>query len=285
LSDIEGGLQHLEQNYRAWGIESLAMPPLGCGNGQLDWRIVGPVLYRHLERFDIPVTLFAPSDAPAEQIERGFLQASEGGQQSASNIEPVWIGLIRILDCIEQERYRPAIGRVALQKIAYFATQAGLPTGLQYKRSSYGPFSSELKRQLTRLANNGLISEEHIGNAFAVSLGPAYRDAENIVGVQLEGWTDVIERVVDLFMRVRTTHQAEVAATVHFVAEELRSALGEPPTEADVLDAVMDWKINRKPPLRDEEVAETIRSLSMLGWIDVHASEDLPLSDDELTVA
>src|SRR5688500_8245710 len=50
LADIERGLEHLELNYRAWGITSLAVPPLGCGNGQLEWRVVGPTLARALAR-------------------------------------------------------------------------------------------------------------------------------------------------------------------------------------------------------------------------------------------
>lgn len=45
LKDIVEGLHYLQQHYQEWGITSLAVPPLGCGQGQLDWRIVGPILY------------------------------------------------------------------------------------------------------------------------------------------------------------------------------------------------------------------------------------------------
>jgi len=60
LEDITRGLEYLKGHYREWGIESLAVPPLGCGNGQLEWRVMGPVLYRCLEQLDIPVTLYGP---------------------------------------------------------------------------------------------------------------------------------------------------------------------------------------------------------------------------------
>ena len=46
IKDIKEGLNYLETNYRNWGITSLAVPPLGCGLGQLDWKIVGRTLYR-----------------------------------------------------------------------------------------------------------------------------------------------------------------------------------------------------------------------------------------------
>ncbi|MDI6889399.1 MAG: macro domain-containing protein, partial [Thermodesulfovibrionales bacterium] len=37
LSDIIRGLKYLEQHYKEWGITSIALPPLGCGHGQLEW--------------------------------------------------------------------------------------------------------------------------------------------------------------------------------------------------------------------------------------------------------
>ena len=42
LEDIARGLDYLREHYEAWGITSLAVPPLGCGHGQLEWRVVGP---------------------------------------------------------------------------------------------------------------------------------------------------------------------------------------------------------------------------------------------------
>src|SRR5438128_10256127 len=64
LEDIEKGLRYLLDQHRSWGITSLAVPPLGCGHGQLEWRVVGPTLYRYLKRMDIPVELYAPFGTP-----------------------------------------------------------------------------------------------------------------------------------------------------------------------------------------------------------------------------
>ncbi len=40
LADIEAGLAHLADVIRARGITSIAIPPLGCGNGGLAWKDV-----------------------------------------------------------------------------------------------------------------------------------------------------------------------------------------------------------------------------------------------------
>ena len=63
LQDIVDGLDHLGEHYESWGIESMAVPSLGCGEGRLDWHVVAPVLIRKLSEFNIDVELYAPLDA------------------------------------------------------------------------------------------------------------------------------------------------------------------------------------------------------------------------------
>jgi uncharacterized protein YwgA len=63
------------------------------------------------------------------------------------------------------------IGRTTFQKIAYVATEEGLPTELHYQKGSHGPFSQEVKGLIARLINNGLIEEERFGKMLAVKVG------------------------------------------------------------------------------------------------------------------
>lgn len=135
-------------------------------------------------------------------------------------IEPAWVALVEILARIEQEPYHWPIGRTIFQKIAYFATESGIPTGLQYQRGSFGPYARGLKGLITRLVNNGLIHEERLDRMFAVKVGPTFEDARRVYERDLARWRDTIDELVDLFMRMRTP-QAELAATVHFAARSL----------------------------------------------------------------
>lgn len=286
LEDIVRGLRYLEKQYREWGITSLAVPPLGCGHGQLEWRVVGPTLYRHLKRLDIPVELYAPYGTPHEELQPTFLEQTpveervEATTEAPSRMKPAWVALVKILEEIENERYHYPVGRTSFQKIAYFATESGIPTGLSYRRSSYGPYAPELKALITRLVNNGLIREERLGRMFAVKTGPTFQDAWRAYEGELAGWNKTIEAVADLFMRMRT-QQAELAATVHFVAKGVASKKNaEQPSELEVLGEVMSWKQKRRPPLKEADVAATIRGLSMLGWLKVKPSSDLPVSEE-----
>ena len=287
LQDIVRGLKFLEQRYREWGITSLAVPPLGCGQGQLDWRVVGPALYRELKKLDIPVILYAPFGTSHEELQPSYLDldyARHGGgerNQPKSPINPAWLALVQILAQIESEPYHWPVGRVTFQKIAYFATESGIPTDLKYRRGSYGPYAESVAPLITKLVNNGLIVEQRLGKMFAVKVGPTYHDAKRALGEDLDQWREAIDRVADFFMRMNT-QQAEIAATVHFAAKELTEKNPESVTEAEVLNEVLHWKQKRRPPLNPVEVATSIRHLAVLGWLSVQPSTDLPIEDESL---
>lgn len=68
IEDVDSGLEALVGEIRRLGIRSIAMPPLGCGNGGLDWRDVEPRIKRALTDLgDVRVLLFAPRGAPAPE--------------------------------------------------------------------------------------------------------------------------------------------------------------------------------------------------------------------------
>ncbi|MDJ1184333.1 macro domain-containing protein [Roseofilum casamattae] len=66
VEDIEGGLQWLRDNAIKQGIESLAMPALGCGLGKLEWSDVGPLMCRYLNNIGIPVAIYLPREQPVD---------------------------------------------------------------------------------------------------------------------------------------------------------------------------------------------------------------------------
>jgi hypothetical protein len=190
--------------------------------------------------------------------------------------------LVEILDRIVSQPHHWPIGRVTFQKLAYFATEAGMPTRLGYIRGSFGPFAAEVKPLITKLVNNGVIREQRLGSMFSVVPGPTFDDARRAHYDDIRKWEKIIDRVSDLIQRLRTTHQAELAASVHFAARSLANHTNSRPTEIEVLDEVMNWKQHRRPPLERTEVAMAVRSLGALGWITLEASPELPVPDDEL---
>jgi hypothetical protein len=52
---IEAGLKKFVDQYERQGIQEVAFPKLGCGNGNLDWEEVRPLMEHYLEPLSIPV--------------------------------------------------------------------------------------------------------------------------------------------------------------------------------------------------------------------------------------
>jgi uncharacterized protein YwgA len=202
--------------------------------------------------------------------------------QSALN--PAWVALVEILARIEQQPYHWPVGRTLFQKIAYVATNEGLPTGLHYQRSSFGPFSGDLKSLEAKLVNNGLLQEERRGKMFMVTVGPNFNRVRQKYVPFFEQWRKTLDKTTDLFTRVNTD-QAEIIATVLFAARELSGEGRALPSESEVLEGVMHWKQKRRPPLDRSTVASTIRNLATLRWLAVKADPNLPVSEEEAILA
>jgi O-acetyl-ADP-ribose deacetylase (regulator of RNase III)/uncharacterized protein YwgA len=287
LKDIVAGLEYLEAHYRDWGITSLAVPPLGCGQGALDWHTVGPTLYECLNRLDIPVVLYAPFDTPHAELTPKYLQrtlASNGSSDDVPHerrLQPGWVALAAALADLQSDPHYWPIGRVSFQKLAYFLTAAGVPTGLDFQRSTYGPYAADLTRVISTLVNNDLLEESQLGRMIEIKVGDTFPAASVAYEHNLDAWQGPIHRTADLLARMRT-REAEIAATVHLVASEIADATGEPPTDEAILTEVMEWKRRKTPALSQDEVLNTIHSLAMLGWLEVSHSEHTQIDEAAL---
>ena len=75
MDDIEGGLQWVRDNFRKQGIQSLAIPALGCGLGRLKWKDVGPLMCRYLHGLGITIAIYLPREGaiPAQYLTQAHL--------------------------------------------------------------------------------------------------------------------------------------------------------------------------------------------------------------------
>ncbi len=56
LQYIEKGLLEFRKNYANYNIKSIAFPKLGCGNGNLKWEEVKPLIEKYLN--DLPIEIY-----------------------------------------------------------------------------------------------------------------------------------------------------------------------------------------------------------------------------------
>lgn len=282
LADIEAGLDYFVAHYEEWGIESIAFPPLGCGNGGLSWADVGPLMFRKLGALPLAVEIYAPYGTPIPQLSAKFLgRPTDVGEELVGKQLPAlkdeWLALFEVVYELSCQPYANPVGRTIFQKISYIMTELGVETGFTFKQASYGPFSPEVQEALTVAANANLIQEKQLGRMTALMPTAEYdRRREEFHGrvAPFQKW---IDKTVDLFSRIKNTAQAEEASTVIYATRHLKSSTEpESVSEQSVFDFIMAWKKTWQNETKEETVASTIRNLQMLGWIKLQYSETLP---------
>ena len=110
---------------------------------------------------------------------------------------------------------------------------------------------------------------------FELRSGPTYKDAVERNQAQLEEWRPAIEQVADLLLRTSPERLPDLA-TAHFAASSLQSERGSIPPIGDVVDEVRRWK----PALEEQDVAEAVFTLNVLGWTSVPVPSDSSFAPD-----
>jgi O-acetyl-ADP-ribose deacetylase (regulator of RNase III) len=280
LEDIVRGLDYFASHFKEWSITSVAMPPLGAGNGGLEWSFVGPVIYQKLSMLGIPAELYAPYGTPQSQLTAEFLSQSmtaeniQGRQQQQLN--PAWLTMLEVVDQIAQQPYVYPVGRTIFQKIAYVLTEQGVDTGFNFGRGSYGPFSTDVHEAFKVFANTNLVEEQMLGRMTAIRVGPNYPQFKARYAQVLSAYREKIDKTVDLFSRIKNTEQAEEVTTVLFAARKLKEDKEDRAiSEQDLYNYILSWKKAWDREDKRQTIALAIRNLEMLSWVKLLYSETL----------
>jgi O-acetyl-ADP-ribose deacetylase (regulator of RNase III)/uncharacterized protein YwgA len=281
LADIERGLDYFVAHATEWGVASVAIPPLGCGNGGLEWAEVGPLIWRKLHGLPIEVELYAPYGTPKSQLKEAFLSAPsqmslEGKGRRLTKMNTDRIVLMEVLRELQEQPYANPVGNTIFQKICYVVTEMGVPTGLSFGKGSYGPFSQDVKHVLHEFANCNWLRQEQLGRMLVLRVEPDYEKDRQRFGEQIETYRTKIAKAVDLFSRIKSTAQAEEVITVLYASRQLKQGKpGQEVSEQEIYDYILDWKKSWDRDDKRQAVAEAIRNLVLLGWMRAQISESM----------
>jgi O-acetyl-ADP-ribose deacetylase (regulator of RNase III)/uncharacterized protein YwgA len=282
LVDIERGLDYFVAHYKEWGVKTVAFPPLGCGNGGLEWEEVGPLMFRKLHQIDVGIEVYAPYGTPGQQLSNEFLARPfqlelEGKGRKSEKLNPEWVVIMEVLRELERQPYANPVGRTIFQKICYVLTDIGVKTEFHFAKGSYGPFAQEVKQALHVLANRNWIQEQRLGKMLALRVSDQYEAERSKYTEVRNRHREKIDKAVDLFSRIKSTDQAEEVLTVLFVSRQLKKAKPQQDlAEQEVLDSVLDWKKRWRTEEKREALGIVIRNLVMLGWMQLKFSDSLP---------
>ena len=255
IEDVHAGLAALVDEVRRHKIRSIAIPPLGCGLGGLDWRQVRPLIEQAFEPLpDVDVLLYEPAGAPAAEA-----MAKTAARPNMTAGRAALIGLMR--------RYLAAVmdpftTLLELHKLMYFMQEGGEPLRLEYKKALYGPYAENLRHVLSRIEGHYIVG---YGDATddphrRIELQPgAVEEAEE--ALQAAGETrERFDRVARLIEGFETPYGMELLATVHWVAQREGYAAD------DVIAGVHAWS-ERKRMFPGRHILLARDALRRQGWL------------------
>ena len=256
MADIEAGLVDLVAQIKRLGIRSIAIPPLGCGNGGLDWNEVRPRIEAALNQVpDVEVRLFAPSVVDGV---RELVPEAEKPRMTAGRA-----AILKLLSIYREMRY--PLSQLEVQKLAYFLARAGQNLGaLLFKKHTYGPYANELRHVLTKMDGAYL---RGVGDGTKPSeitiLASALKEAEAFFESQQDTETaqrvDKIARLIDGF---ETPYGMELLATVHWVA-----ANGSNAGFDEIVRRVHAWNERKRRIMKPAHIKSAYDRLTAEGWI------------------
>ncbi len=260
LEWIETGLCQLVSHVQKHGLTSIAIPPLGCGNGGLQWEVVRPLIEAAFAPLtNVQVWIFAPEGAPvAAQMARAS-KAPRLTQTAA-----LYIRLLARYSVIDLQ-----FSLLELQKLAYFLQEAGEPLRLRFEKRTYGPAARELYPMLRTWEGHWTLG---FGDGTGGPNAPMHLKSEIIEAADdflrqnpapdSEGH---VHEVLTLIEGMDTALGLELLASIHWVARH------NPAAAADwqvALHDVRAWNHHKKQTFRAEWVEIGWQQLQTHGWLE-----------------
>jgi len=254
LSDIETGLEDLKRVILENGIRSIAVPPLGCGNGGLDWAEVEPVIRRALgDLNEVDVRLFAPGAAPkVDEMRVGTTRPNMSRGRAL---------VLTLLGLYGAAGYRHSL--LEVQKLTYFLQAAGEDLKLGFQKYQYGPYAENLNHVLQRIEGHFIRGYGDRSQAAEIAvLEGGRREAEAYLAGD-EAARDRLDRVAELIAGFETPYGLELLSTVHWVLVHDAEASGDPDR---VVQAVHAWNSRKAAVMREPHIRTALDHLQRNGW-------------------
>ena len=250
LEWVRDGLAALKAVIREKQIRSIALPPLGCGNGGLEWAVVRPLIESSLaELADVDIVVYEPT-AKYQNVTQ---------KQGVENLTPA-----RALIAEMIRRYWVLGNECTLleaQKLAWFLERTirrmGLedPLDLRFVADRYGPYTNRLTHLLNRLDGSYLHCDKRLADAGAFDT-IWFEDSKReklelyLKTTEAKKYLPALEATDNLIGGFQSPLGMEALATVDWLISREQAE----PTLADIRQGIHNWPAGKIHAQRKERL-------------------------------
>lgn len=231
---IQLGLKALVKLIEEKKIKSMAIPPLGAGNGGLDWNKVKPMIVAALQETDCEVYLYEPNAAIKEVLKKERVK-----------LTPAKAMLLSVL--YELVRNGELVSEFSAEKVAYFLQRFGAEKEfkLDFKSNFYGPYSGKVKHVLYHLNGSYIMGYSSKDKKPFEELS-LLMDAEKDVNAYLASFPSanylaIVQKTKDFLSGYFSPFGLELLSTVDFIRTEKNKT-----TKAEVLTELESWSDRKR---------------------------------------
>lgn len=235
---IDAGLADLVRVMRELGIRSIAIPPLGAGNGGLRWGDVKPRIEAALAQLpEVEVTVYEPS-------EKYQNVAKAKGVEKLTPTRALVAELVRRYLVLGMQ-----CSKLEIHKLAWFLErvlshrQIEHNVVLQFEPNRYGPYAHKLEKVLDDLDGSYLRCEKRIADAKYSDLiwfDDARRDrVQAYLNSEAKRFLPVLSEVSELIDGFDSPTGMELLATVDWLLHKMDVA----PTVDAVRAGLLRWPL------------------------------------------
>lgn len=260
IEDIKSGLDALVEEVKRLNINSLALPPLGCGNGGLDWSEVSQLIEQAFADLpEVQVLMYEPAGAPDPDKVR---DRTNRPRMTVSRSV-----VLALMNRYLLPGYDDRLSLLEAYKLAYFMQEAGQSLDLQFEEGQFGPYADNLRHVLNRLEGHYLqgIGDGRSKPATPIELLPGAAEEAEVYLKDHSSTEECFCRVAELIEGFETPFGMELLSSVHWVATR-KDARAKTDLEAAVA-GVQGWNERKARLFRREHIAAAWRRLHELEWL------------------
>lgn len=240
---IEEGLKALKDLIIQENIQSIAIPPLGAGNGGLDWEKVKPMIIAALGDMPVEIQVYEPNAAIKEVLQQ---------QESKKKMEltPARASMLYCLFAFES--FGEYSSLFSANKLAYFLQRMGQQLKLKFQPHHYGPYAIGVEKALYNLNGVYLKGLEQGQTKPFEPLKLSYEHWESVnsyVQAMPVADRERVTRLVTFLKNFTSELSLEVLATVDYILSE------NPKHSVDeVMQTIATWSSRKKQLFKKESV-------------------------------
>lgn len=233
-SYIEAGLAALVNVIKQQNIRSIAIPPLGAGNGGLDWNKVKELIVHYLQDLDCDVYIYEPSAIIEETLKKERVK-----------LTPARAMLLSVLyDLVRNGEF---VSEFAAEKVTYFLQRFGAKESfkLDFQPNFYGPYSGKVKHVLYYLNGSYIMGYSSKDKKPFEELG-LIMDAETAVNEFLMKpenvkYNDIVTKTKRFLNGFYSPFGLELLSTIDFIKTEKQKE-----SQEDIVLELEKWSARKK---------------------------------------